>query len=395
MESNNSKRTRLSSPSFALDSHEALREWEGLVEKSKLSLPIQIEEIECTLDEELLRQLENVPFTKSSDGLFHLFNKFTDKEREMYGLKDDAIVVKLSPGDMIMPRPVELQAFINFNIQCLSDDGCTLIVGESDFDGALKGRRGLIKMKHSQSLNMYTDQFNYWSVQVNQCKQDCLLFVKSIPAKPTVCDLKQFIDGDLLSKASLTQQCSLFCEESMRSLTNFFNPQTMSLINDDLKDHLDTSTMECVYPMNVRKFYWLRPLCSQTAIIDILELFKSASFMDYLSAMTALTIDGLLLPVRCRVWEADAFQILHDNYLEPEGVDVFITIALDKCSTFTPTWIFVSDKGGEEVASFGFELNTLHVAYRSGGCKRFVRYISKQSSFKAVVISATYRVADD
>lgn len=347
---------------------EELRPWEGSVMKKDLFLPFKIE-----LDFES-QYTDNDEFTVDESGLYE------------YHPLTDGYCFKIPKGGMIPPNCKLLVGMDSFSVHC-KQGACDLIIGEPDFSGHLKGRRGSLYMEKGMMFWMKRGPFDYVWSGVNNGDESCIFNIVPRDVNHDI-NLADYIKQMHLEEENVTQYNSTFCSDSLLSIDQF-----LALDYTQELDDIDTDTLEIVYPMNVCRFYWLKPTIEQPSLQSLIDFVQSIMFIKYLRSITSLDLGGLVQPARLRVVKSDCYQILHDDFMEPKGLDLFICVHNEECERFAPEWQYVTEEDGDVVASLPLgSVNTLYLAYRSDGCARFIRYISKQSTFSSTLLTATYKV---
>ena len=167
-----------------------------------------------------------------------------------------------------------------------------------------------------------------------------------------------------------------FIDSSMLQVDNF--------LNDSKKDQLISLLENLNFQENINAtLHWFEE--PSEAVNDpqgmLSPLFwYSKKFISFLEDLTNLSLDIPFDPPNWKKFSPGHYIILNDRYPEQDGLDLIFTLS-PKDKIEGGDWVYL-DEGGEEIARFAPQSNSLVLVYRApdSNVKRFKQYWNKFDS---------------
>jgi hypothetical protein len=162
-----------------------------------------------------------------------------------------------------------------------------------------------------------------------------------------------------------------FADASFCELSCFKDKKAEELVNL-LERHRNEFTLEG--PCNYRKYRCLS-LAASEELDPLQEILTSGIFQRRIELLTGLDLAGIVRMRLCCLSSGD-YQIINEDYPEPEGLDVIITLSPNnQCRRRQDGGTIFYVVGGEEVAAVKPRHNQMSLAYRIDDCQRFIAYL--------------------
>lgn len=293
---------------------------------------------------------------------------------------DTLKVYEFQPGDIMIPKPLSSGVF---RFDCTAH-GATVLFYERIIHDQLIPLEAICNEGHSLIVDAQSDDIIYYSF-TNQGDIPVHLSI-------TACDLPKVEPLEELAKLETDKLKDTFAEESFLQISGFLTDDFASSLIEELNSR---NQSQPVGPFDYRKFTLISEEASlPSGLAKLKTYFKSPLFRASMAELTGLDLEGLQL-FQVRVLTGGDFQILNDEYMEPLGLDVVLTLSAH-------TKPLVQDGGeifylvdGEKVAGITPVHNQLSLAYRVEGCTRFMAYISRTFTETIYQIHMNFRVAND
>ncbi|PJF19661.1 Methylase involved in ubiquinone/menaquinone biosynthesis [Paramicrosporidium saccamoebae] len=168
-----------------------------------------------------------------------------------------------------------------------------------------------------------------------------------------------------------------FLDDSFVDLPCFLPP-----IADELLSELVAANSVHVGPFDYRCY----ELVALQALPKLQHAVLSDSFRDHIASLTGLTLVGIS-SLELRRITPGSYQLLNDEYTEPAGLDVVMTLGEGEGAVH-----YLVD--GEQVAEVKALHNRMALAYRVEGCTRFMSYVSQRAESTYYQLVVTFKVKE-
>ena len=329
-------------------------------------------------------EYSDAPFESTDYEKFE-YTEDTHRLFSKHDLDKNSFIIKLEADGMVLSDAFDI--FDSFTISCLQGN-MNICICKSDFDGIVCGSVCSFQIEKGQSVLVHKDPFNHIYIPCPENMEEaCYLLVKQMEVP-----MKNFDCGEIINSSIIENMNNLietFCEDSYLRISDFLNKDFLSSVKNEIQEH--KNDLVPVGPLNVRQFKWMST--PSTTIQSMINMLESDDFKRFLSEITSLEIGKIVVPPRCILLEPGSMRIMHDNYVEPNGIDLFIALSDEFNNSEEVKWVYVSNEDGEVIEEFQFKENVLNVVYRSEGCSRFIPYVSKLSKGKCLMLTVTFEAS--
>ncbi|KAJ2847739.1 putative component of NuA3 histone acetyltransferase complex [Coemansia brasiliensis] len=203
-------------------------------------------------------------------------------------------------------------------------------------------------------------------------------------------ELSKWINPDYLQLDTQSRIQEAFLEQSSMELCGFICSHVFSIIESELTDAVWTQARK-QGPAHLRSYLELNPDATPT-LSKLLQFLRSKVFAEFLTAVTSLDLSQASQQVRR--FDRGHYTLVHDQALEPLGLDVVLSLAPDKWDdSWGGTMHYIADK--DELLQISPKANSLSLVMRDEGTLRFVKYLNHTSEGSRQEVSMVFIEKDD
>ncbi|KAI9472834.1 putative component of NuA3 histone acetyltransferase complex [Coemansia sp. RSA 989] len=205
------------------------------------------------------------------------------------------------------------------------------------------------------------------------------------PLLESAAELSKWINPDYLQADTQSRIQEAFLEQSSMELCGFICPQAFSTIESELNDSMWVQAHERG-PAHLRSYLELDPDAAPT-LSKLLEFLRSKAFAEFLTASTSLELSQVSQQVRR--FDRGHYTLIHDQALEPLGLDVVLSLAPGKWDDgWGGTMHYIADK--DELLQISPKANSLSLVMRDEGTLRFVKYLNHTAEASRQEVSMVF-----